>query len=178
MPPLDPEQDIWFKQNLLPYGDQLAAWLRRKYPNVRDVEDIVQDCFLKTIVANGKRPINSPKSYLFTAARNQAINHSKRMETRGENVLARIEEFDVLDSETDVVEDVAHKQELEILEEAIKSLPARCREIFELRKVHGLSQQEIAERLGLSVFTVYHQLSIAFDKCACFVERYEREGRQ
>ncbi len=177
MPPLDPDQDLWFKTHLLPHGEILEAWLRRRFPNVRDVEDIVQESYMKALAANDKSRLRTPKSFLFTTARNQAINASKRAEIRGENVLAKIEDLDVLDTESDVAEEVAQKQELEILEQAIESLPARCREIFKLRKVQGLSQQEIAEKLGLSVFTVYHQLSIGFDKCAEYVERFQKEGQ-
>jgi len=45
---------------------------------------------------------------------------------------------------TDVVETVSQQQELELLSEAIQSLPDRCRQVFTLRAVYGLSQREIA----------------------------------
>jgi RNA polymerase sigma-70 factor (ECF subfamily) len=74
---------------------------------------------------------------------------------------------------------IAHNQELEILTEAIQSLPDRCRQIFTLRKVYGLSQKEIASRLEVSESTVSAQLTIGVHKCTAFMSqcRREREGR-
>lgn len=74
---------------------------------------------------------------------------------------------------------VAHNQELELLTEAIQTLPDRCRQIFTLRKVYGLSQRKIAEQLGLSENTVSAQLTIGVKKCMEFMLRFrrEREGR-
>jgi RNA polymerase sigma factor (sigma-70 family) len=78
-----------------------------------------------------------------------------------------------------IPETVARIQELEILTEAIQSLPDRCRQIFTLRKVYGLSQAEIAQRLGVSENTISTQLKIGVRKCMDFMLRCrrEREGR-
>ncbi len=172
----DSEETLWFNKHLLPHSEKLKAWLLSRFPDQRDVEDIVQESYKRTLAAHDKRPLRSPKSFLFTIARNYAINASKQADTRGEKLLAKIPESDVLDDKADVFEAVATKQEQEILEEAVQALPKRCREIFNLRTVEGLSQQQIAERLDLSVNTVYAQLSIGFHKCAEFVERFQRRG--
>jgi RNA polymerase sigma factor (sigma-70 family) len=74
----------------------------------------------------------------------------------------------VLDERDGVSETVARNQELALLTEAIQSLPARCRQILTLRKLYGLSQREIAERLGLSESTVSNQITIGIEKCTDF----------
>jgi RNA polymerase sigma-70 factor (ECF subfamily) len=78
-----------------------------------------------------------------------------------------------------IPETIAHNQELELLTEAIQLLPDRCRQIFTLRKVYGMSQAEIARQLGLSENTVSAQLTIGVKKCMTFMLRCrrEREGR-
>jgi len=48
------------------------------------------------------------------------------------------------------------------LQDAIDKLPGRCREIFVLSKVEGLSNKQIAEQLGISVKTVEAQMTTAF----------------
>ena len=45
---------------------------------------------------------------------------------------------------------VIRRQELDLLAEAVRSLPERCRQVFLLRKIQNLSQREIALRLGIS----------------------------
>ena len=170
-------ESLWFRKHLLPHGEKLKAWLLSRFPDQKDVEDIVQESYKRTLAANGKSPLRSPKSFLFTTARNYAINASKKANNRGEKVLMKSHELDVLDGNSDVFEEVAIKQEQEILEEAIQQLPRKCRKIFNLRTVEGLTQQQIAEQLGLSVNTVYAQLSIGFHKCAESVEKYQREGQ-
>ena len=58
---------------------------------------------------------------------------------------------------------------------AIQSLPARCREVMTLRKVYGLSQKEIAARLGISACTVSAQLTVGVRKCR---ESFARDRRE
>lgn len=62
-----------------------------------------------------------------------------------------------------------------MLTEAIRALPARCRQVFTLRKVYDVSQKDIAAQLGISEHTVSAQLTIAVHKCTKFIERRQRE---
>jgi RNA polymerase sigma-70 factor (ECF subfamily) len=77
----------------------------------------------------------------------------------------------VLDERGDIPETVARNQELALLTEAIQSLPDRCRQIFTLRSVYGMTQREIAEKLGISDRTVAAQLTIGVEKCTEFMLR-------
>jgi RNA polymerase sigma-70 factor (ECF subfamily) len=86
-----------------------------------------------------------------------------------------LEDEDLLDGQPDARESFIRHENLEILTRAIQSLPDRCRQIFTLRKVYGLSQAEIAEKLNLSPRTVNAQISIGVNKCAEFVGRI-RQG--
>src|SRR5262245_21476687 len=58
-----------------------------------------------------------------------------------------IDQLSVLDDTSGVVDVVTRRQEQTLLAEAIRTLPERCREVLILRKIHGLSQKEIAARL-------------------------------
>lgn len=46
------------------------------------------------------------------------------------------------------------QQELELLAEIVKRMPRRSRQVFTMRKTYGLTQEEIAERLRISLLTV------------------------
>ena len=74
-------------------------------------------------------------------------------------------------------EAVALNQELELLTQAIQSLPARCRQILTLRKIYGLSQKEVAAQLGIAEHTVEAQGTIGLRKIADFFGRHEKQGR-
>jgi RNA polymerase sigma-70 factor (ECF subfamily) len=55
---------------------------------------------------------------------------------------------------------------------AIQSLPERCRQVFTLRKIYGLSQKEIAQKLSISENTVEVQGAIGIRKCAEYFQRH------
>jgi RNA polymerase sigma factor (sigma-70 family) len=69
-------------------------------------------------------------------------------------------------------EDISERdRELTTLAEAILALPERCRTILVLRKHHGLSHREIADRLGISPNTVNAQITAAMIKCRAYFQQ-------
>ena len=83
--------------------------------------------------------------------------------------LGNIEQLSVVEERPDAAETVAHDQEIEILHEAIRALPARCREVLILRRFQGLSHQAIAQQLNISINTVDAQLCLAVFRCRQFL---------
>ena len=57
-------------------------------------------------------------------------------------------------------------QEQDLHARVIASLPDKCREVLTLRKIHGLSQKEIAQRLGIAEHTVEKHISHGVRLCA------------
>lgn len=175
MPPIPHEHHQWFVENLYPYEPFLRSWLNKRFPELNDIDDIIQDAYLKVYLAHRKRPIQRPKSYLFATARNLSINALRSAKVRCENVLVKCELDDVKDNGMELFDIVQRENDLELLTRAIQHLPDKCRRIFTLRKVYGLSQKEIAEQLGLSVHTVYTQVAIGLQKCSEYVRRERGE---
>ncbi len=164
MPPENSEETHWFAQNLLPHEAMLRAWLLSRYPAGVDVDDVIQEAYLKVLGARKKGPVNAPKAFLFATARNLALNAVRYAKVRGEDAVAPLDEFEVLDEGAGVHETVARNQELEILTKAIQTLPDRCRQIFTLRKVYGMSQRDITKKLNISARTVNAHISIGVNK--------------
>ncbi len=52
----------------------LRAWLRAKFPSLTDPDDLVQETFSRVLQARGTAPIASAKAFLFTTARNLALD--------------------------------------------------------------------------------------------------------
>jgi RNA polymerase sigma-70 factor (ECF subfamily) len=71
---------------------------------------------------------------------------------------------------------VARAEDLALLIKAIQALPDRCRQIVTLRKIYGLSQREVADRLGISEHTVEAQGAIGLRKCIEFFRRHGYAG--
>ncbi len=174
VPPPDSEQARWFETHLHPHEPMLRAWLQSRFPH-SEPDDILQEAYLRVLQAREKSPMRSPKAFLFAVARNLALDQVRRRRAAGENDLARVDELDVLDEAADVSETVARNQELELLTQAIQSLPDRCRRIFTLRKVYGLSQSDIAQKLAVSEHTVSAQLTIGLHKCTDYMRRCRQE---
>lgn len=171
MPPHDPEQARWFSEEVYPCEPLLRASLRHKFPSLSDIDDVVQESYLRLLRARVNGTIRSVRGFLFTTAHNIAYDLFRRKQTA-----AVAPDFDVdtlISSEGrgGLPEAVSRDQELRLLADAIEALPNRCREILKLRKIAGLSHKEIAERLGISVRTVNVQIGIGVQRCAEFLQQ-------
>ena len=91
--------------------------------------------------------------------------------TNRTEALAENDALNVLDDADGIPETVARNQELELLTQAIQSLPERCRQVLTLRRLYGLSQKEIAARLGISENTVEKQMGKGIRRCTEFFAR-------
>jgi len=179
MPPPDSELGAWFAAHVQPHEPMLRAWLRSRFKSETDIDDVVQETYLRLLRARERGAVASPKAFLFAVARNLALDRFRHRAVVLTEPLAENEALAVLDEGGHTPDLIAHNQEIELLTEAIQSLPDRCRQIFTLRKVYGLSQSEIATQLGVSENTVSAQLTIGVKKCMAFMLpcRREREGR-
>ena len=169
VPPSNPEQARWFTEEVQPCELPLRSYLRQSLPSSSDVEDTLQDCYLRLLRARESGTIRSIKPFLFAIARHAVCDFFKR---RARVEMISITENDalpVLENETGVVESICHEQELALLAEAINSLPSRCREVMLLRKVKGLPQREIAGLLGISEHTVEAQAVKGARRCADYL---------
>ncbi|MDP3069213.1 MAG: sigma-70 family RNA polymerase sigma factor [Opitutaceae bacterium] len=168
-----PDQARWFAEQLRPHEPMLRAWLASRFPSLPDIDDIIQDAYAQVLAAHRRgADLQSPKAFLFATARNRAIDLLRATATNRTESLAEIDALHVLEDADGIPETVARNQELELLTQAIQSLPERCRQVLTLRRLYGLSQKEIAARLGISENTVESQVTIGVRKCTEFLARY------
>jgi RNA polymerase sigma factor (sigma-70 family) len=168
MPPPDSELGQWFAVHVQPHEAILRAWLHRRFESQVDLDDIVQETYVRVLRAREGGPLASPKAFLFATARNLALDRLRRHDVSRTDLLGEIDSLHVLDERDGIPETLARNQELALLTEAIQSLPTRCRQILTLRKLYGLSHREIAQKLGLSESTVSNQITIGIEKCTDF----------
>jgi RNA polymerase sigma-70 factor, ECF subfamily len=138
----------------------MAAFVQRYIHSPDVAEELVQDIFLKVWAKREQlSDIDSLKTYLYRAARNQALNHlrRRRIERAWE---ARTQEGEPVT--LGAADDEAREQEVaRAVTVAIARLPDRCREIFTMSRDGGLTYAEIARALGISIKTVETQMGRA-----------------
>lgn len=135
---------------------------------LRDEEqanDVVQDTFCRLYENRSNITIHiSLKSYLYRSVYNNCIDLIRHKKVANAYVDAKMLDFyfsriiQLPEAELKMLdEDIG-----EAIREAIAHLPERCRQIFCLSKLEGLSNKQIAEQLGISVKTVETQMTTAF----------------
>jgi RNA polymerase sigma-70 factor (ECF subfamily) len=170
MPP-HPEQAKWFADEVHPHDAHLRAYLRGAFPAVCDVDDVVQESYLRVWRVRAEGPIRSARAFLFTVARRLAIEGVRRRIASPIDSVEDLARLPVVDEADDVARETELRERVAILGEAISELPQRCREVFVLHKIHSLSRRETAERLGLAEKTVEVQTARAMDRCGEFLRR-------
>jgi RNA polymerase sigma-70 factor (ECF subfamily) len=171
MPPQDSEQARWFAEELQPHEPMLRAWLRSRFPRGFDIDDVVQEAYLRVLQARDSMRLQSPKAFLFATARNLALNRLRHQWVERVDPLTETEVESVMDDGHDIPEALARAQELELLTKAIQSLPTRCRQVLTLRKIYGMAQKDVALELGISEHTVEAQGVIGLRKIGEYFRR-------
>lgn len=171
MPPQDIDQARWFVTEVQPHRPALRAWLLARFPTLPDVDDLVQESLTRVLRARETGPIHSARALLFTTARNLALDAVRRQRVVRFEQITDDTPPSVLADGTDVVESISKQQELELLTKAIQFLPERSRQVFTLRTAYGLTQKEIAARMGVSLSTVEKQMTQGIRLCAEFFAR-------
>jgi RNA polymerase sigma-70 factor (ECF subfamily) len=147
----------------------IKSFLRRFLQSQHDIEDVAQQAYLKAYCAEQEKAIEHPKSYLFTIAKNIAINELTKKSNKITEYLEECEDYISIEPSATLESEVEAEQSLGIYCDAVAALPEACRRVFLLRRVHGLKQTEIAETLGVSLRNVEMHLQKGTLKCREFV---------
>lgn len=145
----------------------VSRYLRRP----QDVDDIVQEVFLRSYQVDIKKKIDHPEGYMFRAARNLSLKHLNLSHNKLTDTVEDLEFQEVINGEDPVIRQLEASEQFAIFCDAARELPEQCRKVFLLKKVYELSHDEIAERLGISVSTANQHLA----KGVARVTEYMRE---
>ncbi|MBB2200823.1 RNA polymerase sigma factor [Gluconacetobacter tumulisoli] len=148
----------WIAKHILPHEPHLRMWLRGL--SGIEVDDVVQETYAILIDADVVH-IQSPRAYLFTVARNLALQHYRRAKIISIVALADFDAQSIMEDAPSVEEIVGARQDLKRLHATMAELPTKCREVLVLRRVEGWSQKQVARHLGISENVVEKQLARA-----------------
>jgi RNA polymerase sigma factor (sigma-70 family) len=163
----------WFKSTILPHEGALRSRMRHVLRNREDVEDIVAEVLTRAYGTAQFQAVTSGRAYLFQIARNLLIDEARRAK------IVRLEEI----ADLNLVEDshcaermLIARDQLRRLEAVVDTLPPQARRAFILRRIHDRPVKEIAEEMGLSVFTVDKHIAKATIRVMQAMAQFEDPG--
>lgn len=141
----------------------------------KEVEDIVQETYVRVCQVEHRDAIREPRSFLFRTAQNLALDHLKRSESR---LTAGVDSIDDALGRESPHSDATYAQvvsdeEFVLFCEAVRDLPKQCRRAFVLKKVYGYSLKEIAEQMGVGLPTVESHVVAGTKRCVKYLRDRE-----
>ena len=127
------------------YEELIGTWTRR-LKSRHQAEDLTHDAFVRVLESDPEAV--QPRAYLHQTARNIAVDTWRREDRRAS---LELEANEYCVPQAGDPEAFMHAIQLaDSIERALAELPLNCRKVFVWQKLEGLTQQEIAERMGLS----------------------------
>ena len=148
----------WVGSEVLPHEPAVRAWLRRMV-DTSEAQDIVQEAYCRIASLSEVGHIRSGRAYLFTTVRMLVIERIRRSRVVKFDTITEIETSSIVYDEPSPERIAAGRRELDRAMRLIEGLPDRCRRVFEMRKVEGLSQREVATALGLPEYTIENDVA-------------------
>jgi RNA polymerase sigma factor (sigma-70 family) len=150
---------------ILTHRTALQKHLRKFTAGAEDVEDLVQEAYVRICALPDGQVVDSPRALLFRIARNLAVDRARQRWTRATDDVADFEPLNVSSEEAEPDEQVDARRRFESFCAAVDSLPPLCRRVFVLRKVYQLSHAEIAAVLGVSHSTIEKHVAKGLVRC-------------
>lgn len=128
-------------------------------------EDVVQDAYLRlTAISLNELPLKAKTSYVYNVVRNLAIDHYRKQGIEQKYFCSEEEGWHVNSGATP--DSICHDREmLNMVDVALSQLPKRTRYAFEMYRIHGKQQKEIAKELGVSPTLVNFMVRDALIHC-------------
>jgi len=164
------------KSNISDVFISYSAKLRRIVSRIvppKDIDDIVQDTFVRSYEANLKKEIKYSRSYMLKTAKNLALNHAEKWDNKFNDSLEEFSEplFEL--TTQDFEDEFESKERFLVFIQATNQLTTPVRKCFILKKVYGLRQKEIANYLHISESTVEKHVAKGLLSCALYMERID-----
>jgi len=136
-----------------------------------DIDDIVQETFVRSYEAELKHEIKYARSFMLKMAKNLALNHINKWDNNYNDSVEDISVSDIELSSQHFEDEFESKERFLQFCRATEKLSESVRKTFILKKVYGFSQKEIAHCLNLSESTVEKHVAKGLLHCMQYMER-------
>jgi RNA polymerase sigma factor (sigma-70 family) len=168
----------WLARHILPHESPLRAWLQNRRLAGLEIDDIVQETYSRLIGLDSVDGIRDPKTYAFQTAYSVLLQHIRRSKIVDFQTVSDIDQLGMAAEDPSPEVQIADRDELRHLAEAIAALPKRLREVVTLRRIHGLTQREVALKLALSESTVEKHMSRGIYRLSSLFDRGGTSSRE
>lgn len=149
----------WVALRVMPYEGAVRKWLGKSRVSDSESDDLIQQAYCRLAELDSVDGIVRPDAYFFETVRRLFLENARRARVVSLDSIAEIGAIEVHSDEPSPERIVAARRELETVLRLIERLPGRCKRVFQLRKIHGVSQKEIANRLGITETTVENDVA-------------------
>ena len=142
----------------------LFGWLKGRLHDACDAADVAHDTFVRILGSRNAAHIREPKDYLATIARGLVIDRYRRRAIESaylETLTARPEDTAISEEDKALIIET-----LVAVDKALTSLGLRTQRIFMLSQIEGLTYQQIAQELKVSLTTVKKHMIRALTECS------------
>lgn len=146
----DPEIVAWVSAQIVPFEAELRHWLRGVSKGAFEVDDLIQDIYYRLLKLSSVDHIGEPRAYLYQTARNIIIDQMRRKAVVRIDTVQSLDDLAGFDQSPSPERVALARAELKWVLGLIANLPDRCKDVFKLRRIYGLSQAETARSLALS----------------------------
>jgi RNA polymerase sigma factor (sigma-70 family) len=144
----------WLARNVLPYEPVLRSRLRRMFLHGMEVDDIIQEMYARIVSQPDLETIRYPRQYAFQTATAIVIDHMRRSRVVSINAIGDLDQLEIAAPDPSPEQQLEFREDILAVAHLLALLPERTREVLIMRRVEGMSQQETANRLSISVKTV------------------------
>ncbi len=149
----------WIAREILPHEGIVRNWLARRWGHMLEVDDVVQEAYCRLTELDYTRHIRNGRAYFFTTVRAVAIDAARAAKVANVRNMTEIDWMDVMDGEPLPDRAVEAGQELARVEAILSGMSWTCRQVIELRRIHGLSQAETAREMGITEHVVENHIA-------------------
>lgn len=158
----------------------LRTFIRGYFPHTEDIDDILQEVFLRAFKQDQGVTIFFYKAFLYKVARNVCLNEIGRARRKMESAAEDLGGPDVFIDGSHVEGDarLESRRKLAHLAEAVETLPPKCRKVFIMRKIDGMRIKDIAEELGVSPSAIEKHVAHGLFLCGEYLRKRGYDAEQ
>jgi RNA polymerase sigma factor (sigma-70 family) len=150
----------WVAAEILPHEAAVRSWLGRSL-DPADLDDVIQEAYCKLSALDTIDHIQNGRAYFFTTTRSLVIERVRRSRIVSIEAVADLEMFGGASDAPSPERIAGGRRELARVMRLIEALPARCQQVLRLRKIDGLPQRMVAERMGIKEHDVENDIAKA-----------------